>query len=221
MSTKEILKPKEIVKEMKKFIITTWGRKELGVDTVCILVDAIILTSLPLLYDRLPKGVGRIITVLILIAFMLAITLFIILRLVQRNKKRKLEKMDYLHLLLRSVVVVAAVWIFACLMVGLIHPSLTGIYAILMTVTERLRVTIFNCLFFSFCSQSILTILTGTEEKNKAFFRRLVKTWAIAVLPMFLLTFLFTLLTERVRELDAFASGIRSVKECFLFCDLL
>ena len=61
---------KEILKALKKFVITTWGRKELGVDTLCILTDAIILTGLPLLYDRLPKGIGRIVTVYILIVYL-------------------------------------------------------------------------------------------------------------------------------------------------------
>lgn len=198
---------KEILKALKKFVITTWGRKELGVDTLCILTDAIILTGLPLLYDRLPKGIGRIVTVYILIALMLAVTTWIVLRLIWRNKQRKLEKIDYLYFGIRSVVVAAAIWIFSCIMVGIIHPTLIGIYAVEMTRTEEIRVIIFNSLFFVFCSQSILTILTGTEEKNKIFFTRLIRTWGIAILPMFLTTFLVTLFTNRIREMDAFAAG--------------
>ena len=133
MNTKEFIKPKEIIQKLKKRIISIWGRKELGIDTICILTDEIILTGLPLLYDRLPKGIGRIITVLILIMAMLGITVWTIIRLVRRNKERKLEKMDYLFLVVRSMVVAAAIWIFSCAMVGFIHPSLTDIYAVEMS----------------------------------------------------------------------------------------
>ncbi len=218
MNTKEILKPKELILKLKKWIISIWGRKELGIDTICILTDVIILTGLPLFYDRLPKGIGRIITALVVSTAMTAITVWTIIRLVQRNKERKLEKMDYLFLALRSVIVAAVIWIFACIMVNLIHPSLTGIYAVEMTKTEQIRVTIFNSLFFAFCSQTILTIFTGTVEKNKEFFKRLVKTWAIAVSPIFLLTLAFTLLTEWVRGQDLFAAnGLAILLTTFLW----
>ena len=218
MNTKEFIESKESIQKLKKWIISIWGRKELGIDTICILTDAIILTGLPLLYDRLPKGIGRIITALVVTAVMIVITVWTIIRLVRRNKERKLEKMDYLFLVLRSVVVAAAIWIFACIMVSLIHPSLTGIYAVEMTKTEQLRVTIFNSFFFVFCSQSILAIFTGTVEKNKEFFKRLVKTWAIAVIPMFLLTLTFTLLTDWVRGQDLFAAnGLAILLTTFLW----
>ena len=198
---------KEIIKTLKKIVITTWGRKELGVDSICILTDAVILTGLPLLYDRLPKGVGRIITVLALIVLMITVTIWIILRLVGRNKKRKLEKRDYLFLGIRGVIVAAGIWIFACIMVGIIHPTLIGIYAIEMTSAEEIRITVFNSFFFVICSQAILAILTGTEENNKTFLTRLLKTWGITLLPMFLITFLLTLFTEWVRGQDTFAAG--------------
>lgn len=138
MSTKEIFQPKEIVKKIKKFVIATWGRKELGVDSICILADAVILTGLPYLYERLPKGMGRIITVFVLMALVIVMTILLILRVIWRNRKEnqqaaqplKLEKRDYLFLGIRSAVVAAGIWIFACIMVGIIHPSLIGIYAI-------------------------------------------------------------------------------------------
>lgn len=215
MSTKEIFQPKEIVKKIQKFVIATWGRKELGVDSICILADALILTGLPHLYGRLPKGMGRIVTVFVLMVLMTAMAILLILRLIWRNRRGnqqatqplKLEKRDYLFLGIRSVIVAAGIWIFACIMVGIIHPTLIGIYAIEMTSAEEIRITVFNSFFFVICSQAILAILTGTEENNKTFFTRLLKTWGITLLPMFLITFLLTLFTEWVRGQDTFAAG--------------
>ena len=201
------MKTKELMKKGKIFIIAIWGRKELWIDGGWILAIIAILIGIPAIYNRITPGVGRVVFAAVFFGILLAMMSWVIIRLIKRNKQRNLEKKDFLLIILRSITVAVVIWIFACVMVKMIHPSLTGIYVVEMSQFEKNSVLIFNSLFFFLCSQAFLTIFTGIEERGKFFYKRLLKTWGITFIPMFLLTALFTLLIEWIKDIDLFISN--------------
>lgn len=205
------MKTKKLTRKLKPFLKSVWERKELWIDAIWMLGIVIMITGIPFIYQQITSTLSRIIMILILLIGLVAMGIFIILRLIRRNKETPLTKIDYIHFVLRGLLVFVCIWIFAGIMARIIHPTLSGIYAIEMTRKEEIGVMLSNSLFFALYSQAILTIFTETGETYSVFLKRLGKTWLLSILPMFFMSLLFTFITQCLSEINIVVSYILSV----------
>lgn len=199
----------KLIKKIKAFLKSIWGRKELWIDAIWILGAVIMITCIPSIYQSIPSVLIRVVLILILLMGLLITSIFIIIRVIRRNKRIPLTRMKYLYFILRSLIVMVCIWIFSEMMTRILHPTLGSIYAIELTRTEEVCTTLLNCLFYVLYSQAFLTIFTGIGEELGVFIRRLGKTWLLSVLPMFLMSLLFTFVIQWMK--DTAASYVMSV----------
>lgn len=155
---------KSVLKQTKDFIVGIWGRKELWADAIFIFLIVTMMTCIPSGYKLIDSDLGRVLLGAGLLIATAAIGLYLVIRIIRRNKSGKFKKEVYLHLMVRVSVISIGMWIYAGLMVNIVHPSMSGIYAIKMSPKEKNIILILNSIFFVLYSQSYITIFTEAEK---------------------------------------------------------
>lgn len=211
-------KLKKILQKGKLTIASVWGRKELWIDGVLIFLIVIVMTGLPQIYSQISSNVGRIVLAFVFLIILASLSIYLSARIIGRNRNGRMKGKDCLRLILRILAVLIGIWIFACVMVKTAHPSLSGIYVIELSRGKKNLIRILNSLSFVLISQALITSLTGTEEKAGKFLSRLAKTWLLTILPMFCLSYIFTILTEWMETNHmSFAMVITVLSTAFLW----
>lgn len=188
------------MKKIKAFLISVFKRRELWIDTIGIIFIVTIMTIIPLSYEQIDIVIGRVSLVMILTFVLLALIGFVAIRILKRNLTNPFDKKLMLPLILRGVVALAGIGVFATVMVKVMHPTFYGVDMIELAVKEQIFIKIINGIFFVLYSQVLISIFTGIEEVAKSFYKRLVKTWLISILPISVMSLMFTYLVEWIKD---------------------
>ena len=188
--------------KIKSFLLSIISRRELWIDTIGIIFIVLIMTIIPLSYEQINFVIGRISVVIILFFVLLGLLSFIAIRILKRNLNTPFEKRLLLPTVFRGIVAVVSIWLFSKLMVSFLHPTFSGIDSMELADKAQFYIKIVNGIFFVLYSQVFISVFTGIAETAKTFYKRLLKTWLITVLPISVLSVAFTWLVEWLKSMD-------------------
>lgn len=214
---KEIINS-EIWLKVKSFLISTFRRRELWIDAMGVIFIVTILTIIPLSYEQIDIVIGRVSLVIILTFVLLTLIGFIAIRILKRNLSNPFDKKLLFPMVFRGIVAAVSIWLFATIMVNVLHPTFHGVDTMELAAKEQIYIKIINGIFFVLYSQVLISVFTGIEEIAKVFYKRLLKSWLITILPVSILSLIFTCLVEWIKNREmVIAYSLNIVLTTFLW----
>ena len=214
---KEIINS-EIWVTIQSFLLSVFKRRDLWIDTIGIIFIVTIMTIIPLSYEQINFAIGRVSVVIILFFTLLALIAFVAIRILKRNLNTSFDKKMLLPIIFRGIVTVVCIWLFSRLMVSILHPTFSGIDSMELAAKEQFYIKIVNGVFFVLYSQIFISVFTGIDEKAKLFYKRLLRTWLITVLPISVFSMACTCLVEWLKNKEmVIAYSVNIVLTTFLW----
>lgn len=169
-----------------------YALKETWKDGIFIGGILLIMTFFPGLYDRIPVLKWRLLLAVFSFAINFVLLLFVIRRLLRRHLVQKPKKADWLHFLMRMLILLTALTIAVVLQVKILYPAFFGIADIRLSGENQYFIWIVQSIFFSFYSQAFVSVCIRIKQPVKEWFISFLQSCLKCVLPLTLATLLIT-----------------------------